>query len=119
MEIKRLELETKLRLKQNELKGSKERLFKDFNNEINWVLRAIYDANQWIEILTFILKDVDGNDNDYDMIEVLIKQFVDRYETDLFRAWNVRKRSTCEVTNMTSTWEFENKIEILNFLKQL
>lgn len=116
---KKLNLETKLRVLNDELKASKDRLNKDFNYELNWVLRRIYDCNQWIEVLTFILKTPGDEIQEDDKIDILVEHLIETYKEFLLRSYNVRKRSTCEVTNMTSTWEFENKVEILKFLEDL
>lgn len=112
LELKKLHLETTLRLRKKDISKFKERLNKDFNNQISWVLRQLYSSNQWVEVLESILEKDEEVESKIENTIKYLSHFVSG-------TYNVRKNSSCEVTSMTSTWEFMNNVEILEFLKKL
>ena len=105
---------SKLRATKRDIKYAKERLLKDFNKEVSWVMNPLFKANQWDDTLGMLLED---NVADVNKMNDKIKVHINYLEDFLSQPSNVRRNSSCEITNMTLGWRFETNMEILKFLK--
>ena len=110
------EIKHELRKANSNIDKLQTRLQANFNYEINWVMKDLFMANEKKKHHTQTLTMIDKLDGDVDFA---IANMIKYHTNFISESYNLRKNSTCEVTNMTSTWEFEIKMDLIKFYKNI
>lgn len=97
-----------------------EKLTQNAVQNMSWYAKDIY-VGQYMQREYETIKTVfEENQNSLseNMLPALEELFRG-YEYFLSKPFNIRARSTCEVTQMTSTWEYECQLTAKNYVKEL
>jgi hypothetical protein len=114
-ELTRLEKQS-----QHDWKSGIEKLTQNAVHNMSWVAKDIYVGqymeNKYRKIASVVRQnesDIHGN------LILALEEIFEMYEYYLSQPFNLRVKSTCEVSQMTSTWEYECQLNAKNLVKKL
>lgn len=105
---------------QHDWKSGIEKLTQNAVHNMSWYAKDIY-VGQFMENkykkFAALIKENENNIEE-DLIPAL-EEIEEQYDYFLSQPFNLRTKSTCEVTQMTSTWEYECQLNAKNLVKKL
>lgn len=90
-------------------------LNENFLSRFTWAAKDIYIASFQKKLYTYLLKELNAADSFHyaDALDIVIEE-MERYTS---KSFNVRTSSTCMLSNETSTWEFMQRLDFIETLK--
>ena len=87
----------------------------NFLSRFTWAAKDIYIASFQKKLYTYLLKELNAADSYHyaHALDIVIEE-MERYTS---KSFNVRCSSTCMLSNETSTWEFMQRLDFIETLK--
>lgn len=109
------EVERKLARTQVQLERDLRELTENYLGRFTWAAKDIYIASFQVKLYSYLLKELNNADSYHyaEALDIVIEE-MQKYTS---KSFNVRCSSTCMLSNETSTWEFMQRLDFLETLK--
>ena len=113
-------IESILKYEKKKMNETIEKLNENYVSNFGWYGEEAFRLSYKVQQLTRIIDDMkldDVEDSDFEL--VVVKRYINSYETFIKTSYNVRVNSTGSLHREVSTWTYQTNLDLLNFLEQM
>jgi len=116
-----LELKSKIKYLSDRVKKDEDKLKENFVYWFSWVIEELYMNKYKIEKYESVLARIEiiKGAESVESTEQALEEEISELTQFTSKAYNVRSKSTSEVSNTKSTWDFMVSLELLEEFKRL